>query len=654
MASVMADPDPVKVSKGSIPSTKVRIIGKIKGFTDQESQSLNQDSKKWITVKKSQENDSSSKVMVSFESQSTSRKDPYELDYCYEQDEDIDLIYLREIRPMVLEVLDGGNASVIALGARGSGKTCTIQGSQGKPGLAVMAMSEILSKAMKFGKSVSVSLYEVIQEHAYDLLDPKHPEVQILEGAQGKIHFKGLSQVDVKSIQEFHNIYFSRGSFQKSVQKIPTEKTRCHKGLMIHVSSEDDNLKAKLTSKMNFIDLADYEDPRRNIKDGTIFTESSRTNKSLYTLLNVVYALNANEKRVPYRESKLTRILQDSLGGTSHAMMLMCLNPSFCQDTVCAISLVSLSRRNTKQVSIDSTNRSRSSAKVKMPLSIKSGKTPSTSLTMKKQIASSMLSSTKENSSILRGRKLFDEEKSNNSKQLRSPPEDILARKSKLLQVVDSEVTAFSLTQDKSIPDVNLAVEPMEIDTPLPISPNDMTIVLAEKDVSPNSRNDNLDVSPGRLREENVPLKKNEDGAPSLTERLREISNNLRSLSSSTPSRVKFLENVVTPCSNHIDPKTPVMQRAVEIYHSPRGTFSNRSSGVKHSLVQEYLTFLNSANKEELKGLKGIGEKRANYILERREETPEPFKQLDDLQDIGLSAKQIKGMMKQVAGELFN
>lgn len=71
MASVMADPDPVKVSKGSIPSKKVRIIGKIKGFTDQESQSLTQDSKKWITVKKSQENDSSSKVMVSFESQST-------------------------------------------------------------------------------------------------------------------------------------------------------------------------------------------------------------------------------------------------------------------------------------------------------------------------------------------------------------------------------------------------------------------------------------------------------------------------------------------------------------------------------------------------------------------------------------------------------
>ncbi|KAL2550486.1 ATP binding microtubule motor family protein [Forsythia ovata] len=652
MASVMADPDRLKVSKGSNPSKKVRIIGKIRGFTDQESQSLTQDSKKWITVKKSQENDSSSKVMVSFESQSTSRKDPYELDYCYGQDEDIDMIYSREIKPMILEVLDGRNASVLALGARLSGKTYTIQGSREKPGLAVMAMSEILSKAMEFGKSVSVSLYEVVQDHAYDLLDPKHPEVQILEGAQGKIHLKGLSQVYVKSIQEFHNIYFSRGCFQKSVQKIPTEQMRSHKGLMIHVSSEDDNLKTKLRSKMNFVDLAGYEDPRRNIKDGTIFTESNRTNKSLYTLLNVVYALNADEKRVPYRESKLTRILQDSLGGTSHVLMLTCLNPSFCQDSVCSISLVSLSRRNAKQVLVDSTNRSRSSAKVKVNSSITSGKTPSTSLIMKKQIASSVLLSRKKDSSILRGRKLFDEEKSNNSKQLRFAPEDTSAMKSKLLPVVASDVTPLSFEQDKSISDVNLAMEPKENDTPLPISPNDMAIVLAEKDVSPHSKN--LDACPGHLGEENVHLKKNEDGSPSLTERLREISNNLRSLCSSTPSRVEFLDNAVAPYSSHIDPKTPITEHAVERYYSPRGTFSNRSSGVKHSLVQEYLNFLNSANKEELKGLRGIGEKRANYILECREETPEPFKQLDDLHNIGLSAKQIRGMMKQVAGELFN
>ncbi|XP_022888919.1 kinesin-like protein KIN-10C [Olea europaea var. sylvestris] len=551
--------------------------------------------------------------------------------------------------------------------------TYRFEGSQEKPGLAVRAISEILSKAMEFEMSVSVSLYEVIQDHAYDLLDPKHLEVQILEAAHGKIHLKGLSQVSVKSIQEFHNIYFSRGSFQKSAQKIPTEQTRNHKGLMIRVTPEDDNLKTMLTS---------YEDSRRNIKDGIIFNESNRT-KSLYTLLNVVYAVNADEKH-EQTNSNITRI--------------SCRNES-CND---AYMLVSLSRRNAKQVLIGSTNRSRNSAaKVKAPSSRKSGKTPYTSLIMEKQIASSVLMSRKKDSSILRGRKLFDGEKSNNSKQhvdivLRCPPEDTSARKSMLLPLVASD--------DKYISDVNSAVEPKEnvriIDSEIYYRFKEFTL---NQRFFTHSRSDNVVVSPGRLGEENVPLKKNEDGVPSLTQRLREISNNLRSLCSSIPSRVKFLDNAVTPYSSQIDPKTPVMELPVKRYRSPRGTFSSRSSGVKHSLVQKYLNFLNSANKANQSGyelthapssyqvadiegraerpegmfislmflirhflrldevvshdvliIQGIGEKRATYILELREETPKPFKQLDDLQDIGLSAKQIKGMLKQVAGELFN
>lgn len=71
--------------------------------------------------------------------------------------------------------------------------------------------------------------------------------------------------------------------------------------------------------------LSGYEDSRRSSKDGVMLTESTRINKSLYAIMNVVCALNTNEKRVPYREGKLTRMLQESLGGSNHVLLLTCL-----------------------------------------------------------------------------------------------------------------------------------------------------------------------------------------------------------------------------------------------------------------------------------------------------------------------------------------
>lgn len=83
--------------------------------------------------------------------------------------------------------------------------------------------------------------------------------------------------------------------------------------------------------------LSGYEDIRKNIRQGNTPVQSNLKNKSLYALLNVIGAVSSNETWVPYRESKLTRILQDSLCGGNHVLLLTCLVPL--RFTVCTSSI---------------------------------------------------------------------------------------------------------------------------------------------------------------------------------------------------------------------------------------------------------------------------------------------------------------------------
>ncbi|XP_016436350.1 kinesin-like protein KIN-10C isoform X1 [Nicotiana tabacum] len=653
-------------------SRRVRIVGKIRGFTDQESELSGGDSKLWVTVCRPKGSDSDSeKVTISFGDEGSSRKDRYELDNCYEQDEDNAVVFSREVKPLIAEVLSGRNASIIAYGARGSGKTHTIQGSVDKEGLAAMAIAEILSQTKDAQKAVLVSFYEVFQDHVYDLLDPNHPEVQVLEDSQGKIKLKGLSKAAVDSISHFHDLSACLAAPCYSVQKTPLQMPkRSHKGLMIHIASADDIKGSKGPNVMNFVDLAGYEDSRRSSKDGIMLTESARINKSLYGIMNVVYALNTNEKRVPYRESKLTRMLQESLGGSNHVLLLTCLTPILCQDTLYVASLASRSCQSAGQILTSSTMKSKKHTN------------------QQARLVGTPLSGKKNNSgSNLIGRKLFSDRKAIISKQ------DDVTSATKFKPLSENASTIISsfhkkTSQDKSNSDRSRAmISSAENEIPS-VFKETISIHKMEKDASPPNKAKDLKVTPEvhcdvkeilsfaddvlqivdvDTEEKSGDMNIDKVASPPLSERLREITNNLRLLESSTslhmlmPKQLDSSQGSLESSGDIIEPKTPKAETdmrtgdklEIAMYTSPWERFHMRSSGAKNCLVQEYLNLLNTASKEELTRIQGIGEKRATYILELREESSEPFKSLEDLKEVGLSEKEINGLMRRMAGQLF-
>ncbi|XP_024035428.1 kinesin-like protein KIN-10C isoform X1 [Citrus clementina] len=680
--------DRTKADTGLNISKKARVIAKIRGFADLEAESAN-----WVCIQKPNGEDSDS-VTVSFGEQPSSRKECYKLDYCYEQNEGNGIIFAREVKPLISEVFNGINATIVACGAKGSGKTRVIQGSYEEPGLAALAVDEILSISEKMGKSITISFYEIFQDHVYDLLDPKQQEVQILENGQGKIQLKGLSQVPVKSISEFQKLYISMHNSRKPVQKITMDlPRRSHKGLIVNVSPVSNFLP---TGKMNFVDLAGYQDIRRKSTEGSIFVENTKVNKSIYTLFNVVYALNANESHVPYRESKLTRMLQESLGCKSKILMLTCLSPSFCQDSMYIVSLASRCCQGINPTVSDSTKKTKSLVS-SMLLSSHKNQLPRSVSTTKTQTGSQMHSSTKKATGVasaVKGRKLFDEAiqstKSEKMSQKESSSSDMASTIQSLVEEQGSSVTVAIVDKDSSsevekessapnaMVDKGLTSIEEKDDSPLAIvyqqetteSDKDSFLHTQENQgkITPNADRSLKDLSLVEERQmidkENNHLLINKDMSPPLSERLQEISNNLKQLISSTPQCIEIPPkndtSNIQACADIVEPKTPdgsmIVYEKWEIANmkSPWETFNMRSSGMKNSLVQEYLKLLNTGGKEDLKRLKGIGEKRASYILELREESPEPFKNLDDLKDIGLSAKQIKGMMKKEMECLFN
>jgi kinesin family member 18/19 len=249
-------------------------------------------------------------------------------------------VYEATAKPLLDNVLDGYNATVFAYGATGCGKTHTITGTVQQPGIIFLTMQELFERISETTDDkvteVSLSYLEIYNETIRDLLVPGNTKAGLMlrEDANQAVSVAGLSSHRPQNVEEVMEMIM-RGNELRTMS--PTEanatSSRSHAVLQINVAQKDRNANVDephTMATLSIIDLAGSERASATKNRGARLLEGANINKSLLALGGCINALCDPRKQnhVPYRNSKLTRLLKFSLGGNCKTVMIVCVSPS--------------------------------------------------------------------------------------------------------------------------------------------------------------------------------------------------------------------------------------------------------------------------------------------------------------------------------------
>lgn len=268
------------------------------------------------------------------------REHRFVFDRLFDEECTQDQVYNNTTRPLLDSVLDGYNATVFAYGATGCGKTHTISGTPEDPGVIFLTMKELYEKIDALSDTkvfdVSLSYLEIYNETIRDLLNPltQCKNLVIREDANNKISVANLSSHRPYSVEEVMELILQGNRNRTSS---PTEanatSSRSHAVLQINVIQKGrtgDLTEEHTFATLSIIDLAGSERAAATKNRGARLNEGANINKSLLALGNCINALCDPRRRnhIPYRDSKLTRLLKFSLGGNCKTVMIVCVSPS--------------------------------------------------------------------------------------------------------------------------------------------------------------------------------------------------------------------------------------------------------------------------------------------------------------------------------------
>lgn len=251
-------------------------------------------------------------------------------------------VFDRTGRPLLHKVLEGYNGCLFAYGQTGSGKTYTMlgEGRGDEQGVIPLMCRELFAQIQErqASKTVTVhcSVLEIYNERIKDLLNPTGEDLQIREeaavGGRG-IYVEGLSDFPVGSVTDIVTL-IEKSQARRAIGQtnMNEHSSRSHAVVTLRIESRDINDREGITltvSKLSLVDLAGSERQRATGATGDRLKEGAQINLSLSALGNVINALTEkNGRHVPYRDSRLTRLLQDSLGGNAYTVIVCNVSPA--------------------------------------------------------------------------------------------------------------------------------------------------------------------------------------------------------------------------------------------------------------------------------------------------------------------------------------
>lgn len=272
----------------------------------------------------------------------------FNFDYVFDENDTNEMIFKKTVLSPVENLLNGYNSTILAYGMTGTGKTHTMFGniyenkSSFEPGLILLTVRDIFWKmeiqinenpSLEF--QIKFSYLEIYNEQVRDLLVENSDNLMILEDQNKGVVIPDLREIQLNSANDVIG-YIDEGNNRRTMASTSSNQFSSRSHAILMISLEKRNIKDITNNQIVFarfslVDLAGSERAILSENKGLRLTEGANINKSLLALGNCINILSDASKKgafVPYRDSKLTRLLKESLGGNTKTIMIACLSPA--------------------------------------------------------------------------------------------------------------------------------------------------------------------------------------------------------------------------------------------------------------------------------------------------------------------------------------